>query len=709
MPTRVLTTTTRSSLSPFPPLPPPTLPSSHPSSNHTRARTHKPKRPSAKTKTNDKQQLALCAVVQLALAVVAVPVKHVVQRSQANNGWLDRFFQANVGFGTQKPKNHEFVALLFLFQMCASFVVVLLWVFKTYAHEVTAGVFATEMVCVGFIAAHYAINMCKFSGGNVWSSDALLDVFTVVPLFAQTSLIKTWISWSFLRAVRAFKAYARLESSGALDDVSDFTRAIVLAILKFVALLISFAGVMYVVEVLGDFDSFYDVFVDAAMGPVSFYQMLYFVMVTVSTVGYGDYSPVTVLGRLCIIVFIIAGVAFFSIETGNLLDILALTSSGKGRYHPRKKNGTHVVVAGGAVAQPNGQVIISFLREICHANHEDCPEVVLLALRPPSDELRAQINATPKLKDNVRYICGSSLLKEDLSRVRANTAAMLYVLGDMSSENPDKEDEENILRGSMLNKLLPQINLRLMLLRPENRQIAADMGLPVYMCFSVDEIKSNMMAMSCRCPVFGTVILNLMKQDNNNAIEAKAKIDKVATAVAARVHGREFQRNLRVLPLFRDRGTNLQRGGDRVLPDVRRHPHRDAAPRHGRHPPGGGGARDGRGRRVLRHRQGRQAVGPLAASGARLEDAVQDATAVGTRGSGARGREPVPQGGADEQGAGESGGGGGGHGSLRQKQRTLLEGRHGADGGDRGGGGGRPSSDDAFTGRVDAARIYRSR
>jgi hypothetical protein len=29
----------------------------------------------------------------------------------------------------------------------------------------------------------------------------------------QTTLIKTWISWSFLRAVRAFKAYARLESS----------------------------------------------------------------------------------------------------------------------------------------------------------------------------------------------------------------------------------------------------------------------------------------------------------------------------------------------------------------------------------------------------------------------------------------------------------------------------------------------------------------
>jgi len=37
--------------------------------------------------------------------------------------------------------------------------------------------------------------------------------------------------------------------------------------------------------VLGDFDSFYDIFVETSMGHVSFYQMVYFVMVTVSTAG----------------------------------------------------------------------------------------------------------------------------------------------------------------------------------------------------------------------------------------------------------------------------------------------------------------------------------------------------------------------------------------------------------------------------------------
>jgi hypothetical protein len=40
-------------------------------------------------------------------------------------------------------------------------------------------------------------------------------------------------------------------------------------------------------------------------------------------------------------------------------------------------------------------------------------------------------------------------------------------------------------------------------------------------------IKSNMLAMSCRCQGFGTMILNLMKQDNNSAIVAKSKAEKV--------------------------------------------------------------------------------------------------------------------------------------------------------------------------------------
>ena len=56
------------------------------------------------------QQFALAGAVQVVLAALAVPVRHLVLAQRASNGWLDRFLQANVGIRNQKPRHHEFVA-----------------------------------------------------------------------------------------------------------------------------------------------------------------------------------------------------------------------------------------------------------------------------------------------------------------------------------------------------------------------------------------------------------------------------------------------------------------------------------------------------------------------------------------------------------------------------------------------------------------------
>lgn len=50
-------------------------------------------------------------------------------------------------------------------------------------------------------------------------------------------------------------------------------------------------------EFLGDIESFHDRFLPSGMGDISFHQMCYFVTVTISTIGYGDFSPKTILGR----------------------------------------------------------------------------------------------------------------------------------------------------------------------------------------------------------------------------------------------------------------------------------------------------------------------------------------------------------------------------------------------------------------------------
>ena len=54
---------------------------------------------------------------------------------------------------------------------------------------------------------------------------------------------------------------------------------------------------------------------------VQFMTSLYFALTILSTVGYGDYFPVSNVEMLTALVVMLGGVAFFSYIMGNLLEI----------------------------------------------------------------------------------------------------------------------------------------------------------------------------------------------------------------------------------------------------------------------------------------------------------------------------------------------------------------------------------------------------
>ena len=95
------------------------------------------------------------------------------------------------------------------------------------------------------------------------------------------------------------------------------------------------SGTMWMLEALGEIEGFTETQLAAGMGPISFFQMVYFTFTTISTVGYGDYSPSTVLSRSFIVVSIFAGVTFFSYMSVKIVNLLELEASGRGRFRPR--------------------------------------------------------------------------------------------------------------------------------------------------------------------------------------------------------------------------------------------------------------------------------------------------------------------------------------------------------------------------------------
>jgi potassium large conductance calcium-activated channel subfamily M alpha protein 1 len=170
-----------------------------------------------------------------------------------------------------------------------------------------------------------------------------------------------------------------IEASGSLNMLEDFTRSVMLTVIKFLVIVIIFAGTIYILEVLGDPLSLTANYpkLETSMGSIDFYTVCYYTFVTISTVGYGDFSPRTLMGRIFVVFVILGGVAFFSVETGNFINILKLAAMGKGTFTARNNKRRHVLVCGGGITSGPLAGIETFLLSLTHASHgDDVPEVL---------------------------------------------------------------------------------------------------------------------------------------------------------------------------------------------------------------------------------------------------------------------------------------------------------------------------------------------
>ena len=159
-----------------------------------------------------------------------------------------------------------------------------------------------------------------------------------------------------------------------------------------------------------------------------------------------------------------------------------LLDNGRGEYVP-SHGVQHVVVLGGAVRTAS-EILMSFLREILHTSHEDHTHIVLMSRQPPDESIKAILKAK-WAQHRLTYLVGSPVEPADRSRAKVDTAAMAFILGDTFASDLDAEDQCNIFRTLALVNNHPKLPVRLMLHRPENRELAVQSGVKRFDCFSV--------------------------------------------------------------------------------------------------------------------------------------------------------------------------------------------------------------------------------
>ena len=209
--------------------------------------------------------------------------------------------------------------------------------------------------------------------------------------------------------------------------MGELSQALVRHFVDFIVCLTWIACTMYIFEGLGDVKYFQDNFFSTEMGDTSFFQLCYMAMVTMTTVGYGDFSPSTVFNRLFFFVASAGGVTFFSVVVGEIADVMSQLSSGMGKYRPKHPFGSeknprgHILIMGGAVSSPSKACVEDFLRSICRDN--STPEIVLLATSC-SEEVRSLLNEPWAKCRSIQYFKGDASNAADLARVRAEEASM---------------------------------------------------------------------------------------------------------------------------------------------------------------------------------------------------------------------------------------------------------------------------------------------
>ncbi|KAH9643301.1 hypothetical protein HF086_012971 [Spodoptera exigua] len=128
---------------------------------------------------------------------------------------------------------------------------------------------------------------------------SFVDYFTIPPSFVSIYLDRTWIGLRFLRALRLMTVPDILQYLNILKTSSSIRLAQLVSI--FISVWLTAAGIIHLLENSGDPLEFENA------QKLSYWTCVYFLIVTMSTVGYGDVFCHTVLGRTFLVFFLLVG------------------------------------------------------------------------------------------------------------------------------------------------------------------------------------------------------------------------------------------------------------------------------------------------------------------------------------------------------------------------------------------------------------------
>ncbi len=266
-------------------------------------------------------------------------------------------------------------------------------------------------------------NLVRF----IFSPAAIMYMVPVIPAFIQP-FYHSLPSLAFFRMI-----HVRVAAQYIVPARQSLALLIMNLGIVFSVAIVVMAGIIHFIEKI--------VFSMQMERAFHYFDAVYFVLTSVTTVGFGDVVARTLPGRACAVAAIVMTVLYIPIETNKIYRIVQ-THSEFGTF-TKKAGVRHVVVAGDSAVH----AIRLFLTEFFTARRNQHTKVVVMIPRRLDSATETDLAALAPPTAGVVFLKGSFQSPSDLGRAAISTANELYLMAN------DIDDGESVVLDAIVSAL----------------------------------------------------------------------------------------------------------------------------------------------------------------------------------------------------------------------------------------------------------------
>eukprot|EP00177_Eucheuma_denticulatum_P003901 GFKZ01007054.1.p1 GENE.GFKZ01007054.1~~GFKZ01007054.1.p1 ORF type:complete len:1586 (-),score=225.71 GFKZ01007054.1:1601-6358(-) len=285
----------------------------------------------------------------------------------------------------------------------------------------------------------------------------LRGIETCMEVLSFASLVMArsgdWLNFSFLQAYIVLARYFQIEpviELVFLEKTSPLRRQLTRLTCQFVVFIYVFACGLQLFERMGDPWTF----LTATTFELTLANSFYFTVVTIFTVGYGDFVPYTLMGRLWIIFIIVFGAYLVSRKVAQVADVISGLRKGRGSF-VKGEGVDHCVVCGNV----KWEYLKSFVQEFYGDSRNNGKKLVVICDNPnwTEETWNKFFTSHPQFRNHVVYLEGACVTRDDLVRAQVDDAKAVFVMSNQHNPDPYAEDSETLKRILTIRSYTPNL------------------------------------------------------------------------------------------------------------------------------------------------------------------------------------------------------------------------------------------------------------